>query len=119
MGNRNRTARRNLLLKKRNNASVTAQHIAKPHSYEFCIVVLVKGLDDHLTDTLTCTHDISWVHRLIGRNHNKALHAAHSCRLGSLKGSEYIILHRLCRTVLHQRHMLMGCRMIYNIRAVF
>ena len=116
---RHRTARRYLLAKKRNHAAVTAKHITKTHRHKLRLVMLVKGLDNHFADPLTGSHNIRGVHRFVGGDHDKTLYAAHGRRLGRLKGAEYIILYGLCRAVLHQRHMLMGRRMINDVWTVF
>ena len=80
--------------------------------------MLVKGLDDHLTDTLAGAHNIGWIYRLVGTDHDKPLYAGHSSRLSHLKGTENIVLNRLIGTVFHQRYVLMCCCMVHNIRFI-
>ena len=118
MGHRHRPARQNLLFKQRNHAAVASQHIPETHRHKLRVIVLVEGLDNHFANPLAGPHDIRGVHRLVRGNHHEPLHIVHGRRLGGFKGAEHIILHRLVRAFLHQRHMLVGRRMIDNIRLI-
>ena len=79
----------------------------------------IEGLDDHLAETLRCTHDIRWIHSLICRDQYESLTAMGHCRIGCLIGSDDIILNRLARTILHQRYMLMCSCMVDDVWSVF
>ena len=78
----------------------------------------IKGLYDHLTETLAGAHDIRRIHRFICTNQNKSLTAVHHCRISCLVSTDRIILNRLTWTVLHQRNMLMCCCMIDDVRTI-
>ena len=98
---RNRAAGCNLPAKQRNHAAVAAEHVPETHRHKFRIIMLVKSLDDHLTDPLAGPHDIGRIHRLIRGDHDEPLHTAHRRRLGRLKGAEHIVLDCFAGTVLH------------------
>ncbi len=114
----NRTACRDLLLEKRDHASVAPQHISKTDRNIFRIGAVVEHLNDHLTDPLGGTHDIGRIDRLICRDQHKLLRIISICRKCNLVCTEYIILDCFVGAVLHQRHMLMRRRMVYDIRPV-
>ncbi len=118
MRHSNRPALRDLPSKQWKHAAIAAQHITETHRHEFCIIMFVKSLDNHLADPLTRSHDIRGVHRLVCGDHNKPLHAAHRRRLRSLESTEHIVFHSLSRTILHQRHMLMRRRMVHDVRPI-
>ena len=119
MGHGNRTTRRDLFTEQRNHAAVTAQHVTEPDRHKFRLIMLVKGLYDHLTDPFAGSHDVRRIYRLVGGDHDKSLYTAHGSCLRGLKGTEHVILDRLGRTVLHKRYMLMRRGMVYDIGPVF
>ena len=118
VGHRYRPSGRYLLLKQGNHAAVAAQHITEADGHELSVIVLVKGLYDHFADPLAGPHDIGGVHRFVRGNHDKFFRAVQSGGLRCFPGSEYVVLNRLIGTDLHERHMLMRCRMVDNIRPV-
>ena len=78
----------------------------------------VKGLYHHLAHTLAGAHDIGGIHRLIRADQDKAPAAAHHGRICCLICTDHIIFNSLGGAVLHQGHMLMRRRMIYDLRSV-
>ena len=80
--------------------------------------MVVEGLDDHLTDTFACPHDIRRVYCLIRGNEHEFFYPVKGCRLGCLPCPEYIILHRFIGAVFHQGHVFVSRRMVYNIRLI-
>ena len=113
-----RSSCHDLFLKQRDHTSVASKNIAEAYRHKFRIVMLVEGLDDHLADPLARPHDVGGIHSLIGGDHDKAFGSVHGCCISGLPGSEHIILDSLIRAGLHQRHMLMGCRMVYDLRLI-
>ena len=83
MGNRNRSARLNLLLKQRDNASVTSEYVTESNGYEISLGFLIICLYYHLTDTLRSTHDVCGVNGFIRGYEYELLY---TCRIGSLNG---------------------------------
>ena len=118
MRDRNRAALCNLLFKQRNNAAVAANHVSKAHGHIFGLRMVVICLDNHFTDTLGRTHNIRRVDCLIRRNHDKPAHMVPVRCLHDLPGTEHVVFDSLVRACLHQRHMLVCCCVVYNIRLV-
>ena len=116
MGYGHRAAGCDLLFEQRNHAAVGTQYVTETHRHEFCLIMSVESLHDHLTDTLAGAHDIGGIYRLVGGDHDKFFCTVLGSRHGGLPGAEHIVLHSLVRAVFHQRHMLVGCGMIYDIR---
>ena len=79
----------------------------------------VEYLHNHFADTLGCSHDVGGIDGFVRGNQHKFLGAEKGCRLCGLKRTHDIVLDRLVGAVLHERHMLMGCRMVHNVRSVF
>ena len=117
-----------LFFKEGDDRAVTAQYIAETHRHKFRTDIfrhqlwrrfsfvgkqlrqphnvllphrLVKGLNDHLTQTLAGAHNVGRIHRLIGADQHKALTAVSHCRIGGFVCTDYIILNRLTRACLH------------------
>ena len=75
-------------------------------------------LNDHLTHTLGGAHNRSGVHRLVGRDEDKAANAVLVSKAHSVQRAKHVVLNRLARAYLHKGHVLMrscmehGCGMI-------
>ena len=110
----NRPAFFDLGLKQRNDAAVAAQHIAKTHSHTLHIRVARKGLDEHFADALGTAHHTGGVHSLIGGKLHEPLHVVFAGAHQQIFGAQNIVLDRFCRADLHQRHMLVCCRMEHH-----
>ncbi len=113
-----RTAFRDLPFEQRDHAAVAAQHVAETHGHEIGLIVLVKGLDDHLADPLAGTHDIGGIYRLVRGDHDEPLRAVHGCGRSRLPCAEHVIFDSLAGAGLHQGHMLMGCCVINDIGTI-
>ena len=68
----------------------------------------VEGLDDHLTDALTCAHDVRGVHGLVGGDQDKALAAVDHGGVGGLIGADGVVLDGFAGAVLHEGDVLVG-----------
>ena len=80
--------------------------------------LLIKGLNDHLAETLGSTHDIGRIDSLVRTDQDKTLASmCHRC-IGSLEGSNGIVLDCLTRAVFHQRHMFVCSCMVDDLRLV-
>ena len=114
--------------------TVTTQHISETGSYKLSIVnhlrilsqsvmgfttqLAVQALHIYLTDTLTATHYIGWVHSLIRRYHHEFLHTILHTYISNHLRSVNIIQHRLTWVILHHRHMLICSCMEHIIWSV-
>ena len=74
--------------------------------------------DDHLAKALGGPHHIGGIHRLICGDHDELLHAILLRNTDHVPGAEHIVLHRLGAVVLHQGHMLVGCRVEHHLGPV-
>ena len=79
---------------------------------------LCERLDDHLAQTLTGPHYISGINRLICWYENKSFTSIQHRRVSRFISSDGIVFYRFTGAVLHQRHMLMGCGVIHNLRLI-
>ncbi len=77
-----------------------------------------EGLDYHLAQTFGGAHDVGWVDCLIRGDEDKTLAMIEHGSVGRFIGADGIVLDRLAGAVLHQGNMLMGCRMVDDVRAV-
>ena len=94
------------------------QHIAETHHCVLRPGSTGIALDDHLADPLGRAHNVGWAHCLVGGNHYKLLYVILIRLIRHDLGSHHIILNSLPRVVLHQGHMLVGCRVIDDLRPV-
>ena len=79
---------------------------------------MLHSLDDHLTDTLGCAHDIGRIDRFIGRDQYHTLRSGSSGSGCNIICSKYVILDSLIRAVFHKRYMLVCCCMEHNLRMI-
>ncbi len=107
-----------LLLKQRNNGSVTPKHITEPYRNKFRVALLVIGLNDHLADTLACPHYIGGINCLIRGYHDKSLRFIFRRRLCKLPCTHYIVFDRFIGGVFHKRNVLMCRSMVNYVRMV-
>ena len=119
MGDGHRSARRDLFLKQRDHAAVAPQHVSEAHCYKFRLIMLVEGLNDHLADPFAGSHDVGGIHRLVRGDHHEFSAAVHRCCGSRLPGPEHVVFNGFVGACLHQRHMLVGGRMVYDIRTIF
>ncbi len=119
MSDRDGSALRDLLLKKRDNAAVAAEHIAEANGHELGLRAIVVGLNDHLAHALRRAHDVRGVDRFIGGNEHKTLNSARIRRHNGLQRTEDIVLDGLVGRILHERHMLVRSRVVNDLRPVF
>ena len=118
MGDGYRAAGFNLFSEQRHHTAIAAQYIAKPYRSKFCTGDLGKALDNQLTDAFGGTHHIGRAYCLISGNQYHFFHMVPICRLCHNPCAQHIIFYGFIRTVLHQRHMLMCCRMEYQLRMI-
>ena len=115
---RNRAAGFDLLAKQRDHAAGRAEHIAEPHRDILRRRALVHHLHDHLADSLGGAHHIRRIHGLVRGDQDEPLCAELVGRLRNVIRPEHVVFDRLERRRLHQRHMLVRCRVADQIRAV-
>ena len=106
VGDGDRAALLDLLEEPRHHAAVAAEHVAEAHDRERRAAAHGLRLDDQLGDALGRAHDARRVHRLVGRDQDEALDAVRVGRLGQQPRAAHVVLHRLARVLLHQRHVL-------------
>ena len=63
-------------------------------------------LDDQLGDRLRRAHHAGRIHRLVGGDQDEALDAVLASACGEDPGADDVVLDRLARVRLHQRHVL-------------
>ena len=78
--------------------------------------LVVKGLNDHLAQALGRAHDIGRIDRFIRADQHEALAAVADGGVGGFIGADRVVLDRLARAVLHQRHMLVRRRVVHDLR---
>ena len=119
MSNSNWTTFSYLLLKKRDNGTVRTENITKSNSNKRCSLSLsIHHLNDHLTDSLSCTHYICRIYSFISRYKNELLNAGLSSSFSCLISTHDIIFYCFIRAFFHQRNVFMRSCMEYNIRFI-
>ncbi len=78
----------------------------------------VKALDDHLAEALRGAHDVGRVHRLVGTDQDEPARAVDHGRVGGLVGAEHVVLDRFAGRILHERHVLVGGRVVDDVRMI-
>src|SRR4051812_37206386 len=120
MGNRNRAASRNLFAEFWDHASRTAKHVAEANHDKARTTAWLERLTNHFGEPLAGSHNVNRVHRLVGRNAHKALHASANRFRREYIGTVYIVAYRLPGILIfHERHMLIGRGMEYHVRLIF
>ena len=71
-----------------------------------------------LGEPLGHAHDGHGVHGLVGRNQHEPLHLPFLRGASHDLGSEHVVLDRLERMLLHQRHVLVRRRVVHDFRRV-
>jgi len=79
----------------------------------------IHTLYDHFTQSLTCSHDISRINGFVRTDQDKPLYSVLKCSISRLICTDDIILNCFVRACLHQRNVLVGSRMINNLRFIF
>ncbi|MNZ65359.1 hypothetical protein D3C78_835490 [compost metagenome] len=130
MGNRQRTARLDLLVKKRDNRARRAQHIAKTDHRESCFIDLgnlvripkqyrcqftTESLQCHFSQALGTSHDICRPNGFICRDKHEIRNADLQRSLSSVQCANHIVEHAFCNVVLYHGDMLIGCGMIDSV----
>ena len=75
------------------------------------------GLQEQLGKPLARTHDAGRAHRLVARDQHEALDAG-ALGTGDDRSAEGVVPQPLARVQLHDRHMLVGCRVIDRLHPV-
>jgi hypothetical protein len=97
-----RSAFRNLLVEKRDDAAAASEDVSKPNTGKVPpISILGIVLNQDLPDSLCRTHDARRIDSLICRNEYKALDARLAARLEQHLSPVYIVEHRLTRMFFH------------------
>ena len=115
---RDGAAAADLLAKKRDNAAGRTEDVAEAHGDILRCRAVVHHLHDHLAQALGRAHDVRGVDGLVRRDEDKALRAEAIRRLRDVVRAEDVILDRLKRRRLHERHVLMRRRVAHEIRPV-
>ena len=115
VGDGDRTAVTDLLLKDGDHAAVGAQDVAEPGGHELCHALhpafldgLAEALAVDLADALAAAHDVGRVDGLVGGDHDELTgHVLHR-KVGYHTGAVDVVLYGYRRVVLHHRDMLVG-----------
>ena len=78
----------------------------------------VEALHDHLAQSFAGAHDVGGIDRFVRGYQDKALAAVEHGRIGRLVCTDGVVLDCLAGAVLHERYMLMCCRVIYDLRMI-
>ena len=78
----------------------------------------IHALEHHFTEALACAHDVGGVDSLICTDQHESFRSVFQCGISGFICTYHIVLDRLVGTGLHQRHMLVGRRMIDDIRFI-
>ena len=121
MGDGQRSPRGNLLAEIGDDRAVAAQDIPETGGDELGARRIAgaqlpkERLDVDLRDTLAGSHNIGGVDRLVGGDHDEALHIVFDRRIRHILGAQDIGLDGLVGETLHERHMLVGGGMIDDV----
>ena len=125
VGDRNGTARSDLLAEAGNDRTVGTQHVAETRGDELGATLddtLLDGqtqrLDVDFGEPLGAAHDIGRIDGLVGGDHHHALHAVFDTLVGHVARTGHVDQHRFARVLLHERHMLVGRRVEHHLRMV-
>ena len=80
--------------------------------------LFVEALYDHLAQPLGRAHDVGGIDGLVRRDQHEPLAAVHHGRVGGLVGADGVVLDGLAGAVLHQRHVLVGRRVVDDLGTV-
>ena len=117
IGDRHRTAGGDLPPEQRDHAAPAAEDVAEPDGGKSGVLMAaVHVLDEQLGNPFGRSHDAGRVNRLVGRNHDESFGPMATGGFRHCFRTEHIVLHRFRRLRFHQRHMLVGCGMEYNLR---
>ena len=108
----------NLALEHRDDAAVRAQHVAEAHGGEHGLGRARVQLHHHLAHALRGAHDARGVHGLVGGDEDEARGAERVGRLHHVERAEHVVVQRLARARLHERHVLMRRGMEHGARTV-
>ncbi len=78
----------------------------------------VETLDDHLAEALGSPHDVGRVDSLVGTDEDEAAGPVDHGRVGGLVGAQGVVLDRFAGRILHERHVLVGGRVVDDVRMV-
>ena len=118
VGDGDGTAVCDLALEERNHGTGRAQDIAEAGGAVLHAAAAAGGLDDHLAHPLGGAHDIGGIHRLVGGHHHEALGLIDLTELHQIFRAEDIVINGLHAVMLHEGHMLMGCRVDDDLGAI-
>lgn len=119
VGDGHRASGCDLLLEERNHTAVAPENVSETDRNKIRPGVLaVHHLNDHLAETLGRAHDVGRVDCLVGGDQDELAHLVRGGGRRGLPGADDVVLDRLVRAVLHQRHMLVRCRVIDDVRPV-
>ena len=83
-----------------------------------CLADGIHALDHHLAQPLAGPHDVGGVHRLVGADQHEPLRPVFQGGVGGFVGADHVVLDRLIGAGLHQGYMLVGRRVVDDVRAV-
>ena len=119
ISNSDRSAVCNLSSEQRNNRTCTSQYVSKSGCTALHFSMGTCTLHDHLAHTLSCTHYVCRIYRLISRNHHKTFCPIFFTQFHQISRSKYIVIDCFHAVILHQRHMLMSSRIDDDLRMMF
>ena len=105
------------------NRAVGPEHIAEPGGHKARLSLMLSPLDGkaqtldiNLGKALAATHDVGRIDGLVSRYHNHLIHTVLNAEIRHIARSHKIHQYGLARILFHQGHMLVSCRMKYNVR---
>lgn len=114
-----------LFAEARDHRTVRSQHVAEARGDELRLALHLAGLDGQterlhidLGQTLRAAHDVGRVDGLVRRDHDHLLDVVFNTLVGHVARAGDVGQHGFAGVLLHQRHVLVGCRMEDHLRTV-
>lgn len=122
---RNRTALGDLLAEARNYRTVRTQHVAETRRDELRLALHLAGLNGlaerlhvDLGQTFRTAHDVGRVDGLVRRDHDHLLDVVFDTLVRHVTRAGDVGQYGFAGVLLHQRHVLVGCRVEDHLRTV-
>ena len=107
-----------LLFEQGDNAAIASEYVAETNGGKAGLAAVGKNLYDHLAQTLGGAHDVGRIHRLVSGDENEFFGMEAISGRGHVQRAKDVILDRLVRADLHQRHVLVRRGMEHDVRPI-
>ena len=118
VGDRDRTAATDLLLKQRHDRTRGSQHVAEAHHAEARLGgPLLQRLQDELRQAFGGAHDVRRVDRLVGRDQHEGFNPGLERRFRGVPGADHVVVNAFDHVVLDDRHVLVSGGVVDGLHA--